>query len=449
LRFVLPAVLVFLAFPAGAQAAPGWLSPVNVSGTPSTTLAFAPDVAVDGAGNAIGVWVRNDGTNDRIQAAIRPAGALSFGSPQTISPASKNAFEPRIDTAATGEAVAVWTNTTDNTIQSAYKFTGINLFGPAATISSATSFRPEVSMDPQGNAQAIWIRQLGVDNFVVEAAFQPTGGAFAAPEQLSQANFVSDNPQIAAEQNANASALWTRFDPTTSTSVVQTSARREVNFPRVGGATPYRVPLVPAFAQCTTATQDSNHVAPLDEDSCDPAGIESSRLTLGTGGAGQGSVRFDVVNGNVGTPADEADFRVNASLGDVRCVVGGVSGCVLAGDDYTGQVLLTTSLRLTDLANGVFQDDPATVKDFEFSTPITCVVNPLTTVGSTCTISTTADTLLPNMVKERKRNLISVRSLSIEDAGVDGSITPPAGSCPITCGSGDEKAVAYQGVFLP
>ena len=71
---MLPAVFVFLlALPASAMAAPGWYFPVNVSPTPTGSQAFNPDVAVDGVGRAVAVWVKNDGSNDRVQAAVRPA----------------------------------------------------------------------------------------------------------------------------------------------------------------------------------------------------------------------------------------------------------------------------------------------------------------------------------------------------------------------------------------
>ena len=160
-------------------------------------------------------------------------------------------------------------------------------------------------------------------------------------------------------------------------------------------------------------------------------------------------MRYDAIAGNTGTPADEADFRIVGSVTDVRCAIAGPPGCILAGDDYTGQVLFSASIRITDLANGGFQDDPGTVQDTEFSVPVTCALNPLSTVGSTCSLNTTADTLVPNYIKERKRTIIQAASVTVEDAGPDGIVTPPSGTCPPICGNGDEKVFQRQGVFLP
>jgi hypothetical protein len=445
LRLLLPAVFVFLlALPATVMAAPGWYFPVNVSPTPTGSQAFNPDVAVDGVGRAVAVWVKNDGSNDRVQVSVREAGALNFGTTQTISPAGENAFEPKVANAPTGESVVVWTNTSTNRIQSAYKAAVTNLFGNVVSISTAAAFHPTVSMDPQGNVQALWVRTVG-SNTIIEGAFQPTGGAFGPVEQISENGFVSDVPDVAAEQNGGASAVWTRFDG--ATAVVQTSARRELNYPRPGGGSPYRVPLVPEFKACTSP--NSTHIAPLNSPSCTPAALDSTVLTTGNAGAGNGNMRFDAVPGITSTQADEADLKIAGTLADVRCTAAGPPGCLLAGDDYTGQVLFATSMRITDLANGGFQDDPGTVQDTEFSVPVTCVINPLATVGSTCSFNTTADTLVPNYIKERKRTIIQAFSVAVEDAGPDGNVTPPSGTCPAICGNGDEKVFQRQGVFLP
>ena len=173
--------------------------------------------------------------------------------------------------------------------------------------------------------------------------------------------------------------------------------------------------LVPKFKPCTAS--NSTHVAPLANPSCTPPQLESTVLTINNTGTGNGSVRYDAVAGDPNTPADEADFRINASVIDVRCAIGSVPGCLLAGDDYTGTVLFSANIRVTDLANGGFQDDPGTVQDTEFSVPVTCSLNPLSTVGSTCSVSTTADTLVPNYIKERKRTIIQAATVTVKDAG--------------------------------
>jgi hypothetical protein len=218
-----------------------------------------------------------------------------------------------------------------------------------------------------------------------------------------------------------------------------------VLFPRPGGGTPLRAPLVPAYRQCTTATQDSNHIAPLNLDSCSAPAMESDLLTTGTAGRLNGSARLDVIVGTPSTPADEADVRVTASMTDVRNASDGT--------DYVGPVIVTTSLRITDRANGYSQGLSGTAADGELSLPVDCVATVETNVGSTCSVNTTVDTLVPNFAREGKRAVISTLGILVEDAGADGDVAPPVNplglACPPLCGSGDEKLFLRQGVFLP
>jgi predicted acyl esterase len=210
-------------------------------------------------------------------------------------------------------------------------------------------------------------------------------------------------------------------------------------FPRPGGATPLRVPLVPAFEECTDP--NARHAPPLDLDSCTPPVSESSLLTTSTIGQGIGSVLLKVLNGNAGTPEDEADIQISASVSDVRN----------AGDgsDYTGQVILKSSLRITDRANGPLQNEAATVADTEFSMPLDCVATGSGAIGATCSVATTADTLVPGFALEGARAVLSGFAAEVDDLGADGSITPATGACPPTCGSGDENAFVRQGLFAP
>src|SRR5439155_19412672 len=73
-------------------------------------------------------------------------------------------------------------------------------------------------------------------------------------------------------------------------------------YPRPKGATPFRVPLAPAYKQCTSPNRQ--HGAPLSLGSCNPPQPTSSQLTVGTGDANgkaansTGSVRYDVMGGD-------------------------------------------------------------------------------------------------------------------------------------------------------
>jgi hypothetical protein len=212
-----------------------------------------------------------------------------------------------------------------------------------------------------------------------------------------------------------------------------------VAYPRPGGATPLRVPLLPAYAACETP--NSSHVGPLTAGSCAPPVQESSLLTQSSLGRGQAWARLEVRNGDPGTPADEADVAISALVSDVRN----------AGDgsDYGGSLILRTPMRVTDRANGG-GNESATVTDASIGVPVDCQPTASADLGGSCSVSTTIDTLVPGFARERKFAVISTFQLSVEDAGADGTIeSPGAGQCPLDCGSGDERPFLMQGVFAP
>jgi hypothetical protein len=144
----------------------------------------------------------------------------------------------------------------------------------------------------------------------------------------------------------------------------------------------------------------------------------SSSLTVGTGDANGktpnsvGSVRLDAVIGSPSTPADEADLKITTSLTDVR----------QASDltDYAGQLQLVPTIRITDKLNGSLPADPATVMDIQFPVTVPCTPTLDTTIGAACSVSTTADSVLPGVVTESKRSIWQITHFDLLDGGADG-----------------------------
>jgi len=206
-------------------------------------------------------------------------------------------------------------------------------------------------------------------------------------------------------------------------------------YPRPKGATPLRVPLVPAFNPCDAPNRA--HGAPLAFGSCAPPAQASSFLTVGTpdsnGAAANAlaSVTLAAVNGNPATTADEADVKLIASATDVRLQAG--------LGDYSGELQANARLRLTDQASGPALDESATVQDFIYRFTVPCQTTLSTTVGSTCAVATTADAIQPGTVRERARTIWQVGQITILDGGPDGLASTPAGN----------TLFETQGVFVP
>jgi uncharacterized delta-60 repeat protein len=221
---------------------------------------------------------------------------------------------------------------------------------------------------------------------------------------------------------------------------------------RPKSATEMRIPLVPAFAQCTSANR--THGPPLVNPSCNPPAQRSDNLTIGTPDANsaaansEGSVRLALLPGTPGPP-DDSDVAITLQMTDVRCKAG-VATCGSAnsvgGADYTGElyVFYGATGRLTDKYNdatgSVGATEMGTVQDFTFNGgTATCSSTPSTAIGATCSVSTTANAVLPGTVKDGKRAIWQPNSsIFVSDGGTDGDAQSPP-----------NQTFATQGIFVP
>jgi hypothetical protein len=152
-------------------------------------------------------------------------------------------------------------------------------------------------------------------------------------------------------------------------------------------------------------------------------------------------VRLDVLNGDPGTATDEANVKISMDLTDVvRRSDGG---------DYTGKVILGLTMRVTDRSNLPVNEGSGTQRDAVLAAPTDCTATSDPNLGGRCALMTTAKALAPDIVVEQHRAIWAVRDAAVWDAGPDGSVTPSSGTCPYTCGSGDETVFAVPGVFAP
>ena len=212
---------------------------------------------------------------------------------------------------------------------------------------------------------------------------------------------------------------------------------------RPKGASPLRVSLVPAFKQCLSPNR--THGAPLAFPSCNPPVQTSNFLTIGSpdaNGAGANSNGFILLRVKATSPED---VLIDSIISDVRCQPATVSTvCATAnaadGPDYTGSLQGNAQIRITDHYNGPSLNEAATVTDnpFPVNSPA-CVSTSLTSVGSTCTTSTTANAVVPGAVKDTQRGVVEIQQLQVFDGGADGVATTTA----------DNTLFEVQGIFIP
>jgi hypothetical protein len=203
-------------------------------------------------------------------------------------------------------------------------------------------------------------------------------------------------------------------------------------YPRPKAGSPMFAPLVPAHNACGGTNRV--HAAPLGFNSCSPPAQASAQLTAGSPDANGtaanfvGSVKLRVITGNAATTADEADVSYTVSLTDVR----------KRSDltDYTGQLQVNSTLRITDRLNG--PAETGTVQDTGLPLTVPCTGTPDTTVGSTCSLTTTADSVYPGAVRENRRAIWQLGQVQVFDGGSDGLAS-----------TGPNTLFAIQGVFVP
>jgi WD40 repeat protein len=160
---------------------------------------------------------------------------------------------------------------------------------------------------------------------------------------------------------------------------------RPPGYARPLSATPASVALVPGFRTCSSAS--GSHGPPLTAASCNPPQQASDHLTVGTPDANgasansTGSVTFRVFchppdqNGVPECPAagDQIDVALTASLTDVRNKVGLT--------DYTGELRVSVTTRITDRLNGAGGVHPATVSDTPLDFNLTCLQTAAEPIG--------------------------------------------------------------------
>jgi hypothetical protein len=211
----------------------------------------------------------------------------------------------------------------------------------------------------------------------------------------------------------------------------QLSADYTGAYARPRGASPLRLPLVPAYVECTSP--DTTHGSPLAFPACRGPEQTSPNLTVGTPDSNglransTGSVLFRTILGNSSTSENEADVSIGVKLSDVRQTAG------LA--DYTGELREVSTLRLTDRANG--NGGTGTVQDMTIGVTIPCTATADTTKGASCTVSTTVNALIPGAVVEGRRSIWNLGQVQVFDGGEDGIVS-----------TDDNSLFAVQGLFF-
>jgi PKD repeat protein len=196
--------------PAGGDFTP----PVQVS--ESGENAGGASIGVDSAGNAIAAWASSEGTDRRIQAALKPAGG-SFGFLGDVSPAGATAVAPVIGVAPNGMATIAWLlgGSTQTFLQAVTRPPG-GVFSAPENLNNGKDnpfFTYEIAVADGGDAIVTWSGDNGGGQ-IVRAAVRPPGGSFGSPVAISQSSPESFHPVPAMDAAGNATVVWIRDNGT-------------------------------------------------------------------------------------------------------------------------------------------------------------------------------------------------------------------------------------------
>lgn|GEM_PF-2159252 len=190
--------------------------PIQTLSTPGDE-AREPQLAMDGAGNVVVVWLKTAGI---VQASVRAAGG-SFVGPFTIStltplPVEQAQQGPQVAIDPAGNATVVWTNT-NLRVRAVMRRAGASFAG--ATFSTAANvfngplgvLGARVAMNPAGEAVAVWQTVQGGGNSTVNSASSFGGAAFGTMALVSPTGQNLTSPQVALSQSGEAIAVWQRL----------------------------------------------------------------------------------------------------------------------------------------------------------------------------------------------------------------------------------------------
>jgi PKD domain len=190
------AVVVWTQFkgvaPTGATNAASDAGPGSSFGPRQTLSAAATDnaqaeVAVDGAGSAVAVWIVSPpgaSLATQLASAVRPAGRDGWTGRQLVATGSDIAH-PRVAAATDGEAIVTWEDHPDGepgALRGAVRAAGESTFGPGQVLSdTANPGEARVAVDGQGNGFATWFTDKAVQVAGYDAAGPVLSGVVVPP----------------------------------------------------------------------------------------------------------------------------------------------------------------------------------------------------------------------------------------------------------------------------
>ncbi len=189
--------------------------------------ALHPQIAMDGAGNAIAVWQQDGAAGDEEIRASRFTGAGGWvPAPNPLDhPTNTEAGVPQIAMNANGDAILVWREllaSGGNVIYARRYTAGTWALNPVAlsTVPGNNADAPQVTIDQSANGIAVWTQTIGAKIRVMASRY--SSGTWAVAAAIDSNGFGdSAQPRIAMNAGGSAFVVWQSMDTTLPTEQIR------------------------------------------------------------------------------------------------------------------------------------------------------------------------------------------------------------------------------------
>ncbi len=189
-----------------------WTTPPAQISTSTTSGEYAdlPAVALSSGGHMAAAWLDETGSQTNLNTSVNDDGGFSIAQnlgaadPWSASPGSQD--QPQVAEDGSGNAVVVWIDGGD--LMASYNSGGTTAFNaPVMVDGSGFDTEPHVVMDPAGNALAVWAADNTEAGWSVEYAVLPAGSTtWSSASTL--ASDLPDDPQPDVADNQSTSTLY-------------------------------------------------------------------------------------------------------------------------------------------------------------------------------------------------------------------------------------------------
>jgi hypothetical protein len=202
-----------------------WGAPLRLSAPNAVADTNVPDLAVDGAGNALVVWHQGDGRANHfdVWSSRYVAAGDAWSAPALLSDGVMSAFNPHVAVDAGGVGAAAWTQGQDDgTVVSNGPediwARRIDRNGIASTATRLNRVAGDIdgvygqialAIDGQGNGFALWVQGSGTLPLVIHAARLSASTGWQVDTVITSNPLDSSyGPHLAFDAAGNAVAVW-------------------------------------------------------------------------------------------------------------------------------------------------------------------------------------------------------------------------------------------------